>query len=483
MIDIFPFSGLPIAVFGLGRSGISAAKALLKSDSEVWAWDDNLEVRNIAAKLGIKLVNLYECDWNELTTLVLSPGIPHTFPKPHPIVEMAKTQNIEIICDVELLGRSQRLSNMIGITGTNGKSTTTALIGHIMQLAGRDVEVGGNLGPPVLELEALGESGTYIIEMSSYQLELNFSITFDVGVLLNITADHLERHGGMEGYIAAKKRIFHRQTVPRTAVIGIDNGITKTVYSELSKIKDQNIIPISGEKPISGGVYAENGLLIDDTEGQMTTVCDLKEISNLPGVHNWQNAAAAYAACKAARIEPRVIMACLQSYPGLVHRQEIVDIVDGIIFINDSKATNSVSSSRALACYKNIFWIAGGRPKDTNLSVCEPYYSNVEHVYLVGESAIAFSNELNKKISCTISGNIDSAVKQAVSDVAKVSIENPIILLSPGCASFDQFSDFEERGDFFKKIVGDLPGVHIDPFDEPELIPRPLSPDIEKSSI
>ena len=471
MIDVFFFNTLPVAVFGLGRAGLSAARALVESEAEVWAWDDNEDARANAEELGIPLVDLYRCDWKELTTLVLSPGIPHTHPKPHPVVELARKADVEVICDVELLGRVERMASTIGITGTNGKSTTTAMIGHIMQISGREAEIGGNLGTPVLDLEPMGEGGTYVLEMSSYQLELTLSVTFDVAVLLNISADHLERHGGMDGYIAAKKLIFHRQTTPRTAIIGVDDAFSEAIYEELKAVGDQVIIPISGSKKIHGGVYTDNGLLIDDTEGQETPVCDLKEIPSLPGIHNWQNAAAAYAACKSAGVQPHVIMACLQSYPGLVHRQEALEIVDGIAYINDSKATNADAAARAMACYGNIYWIAGGRPKDGGITSLSPYFDRVRHAFLIGEAALEFSQTLDGHAPFTLSGNLATAVEQARARIDKDKTPNAVILLSPAAASFDQYPGFEDRGDEFRKIVENLPGDHIDPFEEPGFFP------------
>ncbi|MFQ5764846.1 MAG: Mur ligase family protein, partial [Rhodospirillales bacterium] len=225
MINVFPFEGYPVAVFGLGRSGLVAAKALVESDAEVAAWDDDEDARKRAADEGVPLVDLTKIDWREHSTLVLSPGVPLHHPEPHPIVKLTQAADVEIIGDVELLARAQRDAAYIGITGTNGKSTTTALLGHVMQTSGRDAEVGGNLGIPALELVGLGAEGTYVLEMSSFQLELTKSITFDVAVLLNISADHLDRYGGMDDYIAAKKIIFHRQTKPRTAVVGVDDEI------------------------------------------------------------------------------------------------------------------------------------------------------------------------------------------------------------------------------------------------------------------
>jgi len=476
MIDVFPFAGYPVAVFGLGQSGLATAQALVRSEAEVWAWDDNEEARQRAEEEGVPLVDLYHCDWRELTTLVLSPGVPLNYPKPHPVVELAREAGCEVIGDIELLGRTQRWCNYIGITGTNGKSTTTALLGHIMQVSGREAEVGGNLGVPALTLEPLGPEGTYVLEMSSYQLELTVSITFDVAVLLNLSADHLDRHGGMDGYIAAKKLIFHRQTKPRTAVIGVDDPFCQKIAEELKAADEQEVIEVSGEREVPGGVYAIDGILIDDTEGSATPVCNLRENPSLTGSHNAQNAAAAYAAAKTAGVAPHAIMACIQSYPGLVHRQEPVELVDGVAFVNDSKATNADAAARALASYEHIHWIAGGRPKEGGLGVAMDHLKGVRHAYLIGEAALAFSQALDGKVAFTLSGTLDDAVSQAFEAAKQEADERPVVLLSPACASFDQFTSFEARGDAFKEIVEALPGEHLDPYEEPGLFPGTEAP-------
>lgn len=484
MIDLFPFAGYPVAVFGLGRSGLTSAQALKESGAEVSAWDDDEAARERAGEEGVPLDNLYECDWSQHTTLVLSPGIPLHHPEPHPIVEKAVAANVEVICDVELLIRAQRDASYIGITGTNGKSTTTALVGHIMLVSGRDAEIGGNLGIPVLELAALGLDATYVLEMSSYQLELTKSITFDVAVLLNISPDHLDRHGGMDGYIAAKKLIFHRQTAPRTAVIGVDDENCRTIYEDLKAADEQVVIGISGSERVHGGVYVIDGVMIDDTEGQETPVMDLKDIPSLPGRHNWQNAAAAYAAAKSAGVQPHAAMACIQSYPGLVHRQEAVAVINGVGYVNDSKATNAEAASRALACYDAIYWIVGGRPKDGGLKAAEshlaPGLTNVRHAFLIGEAALEFSQFLDGRVPITMSGDLKAAVKDAhaLAKKEKASWESSggaVVLLSPACASFDQFDDFEARGDAFKDLVEALPGKKLDPFEEPGIFPSAMN--------
>jgi len=470
MIDVFPFVGLPVAVFGLGRSGLATAKALDASDVEVWAWDDDVDARARAAEEGIPLVDLYTCDLKETTTLVLSPGIPLDHPKPHRIVELARAAGCEIISDIEMLVRAQRDAAYVGITGTNGKSTTTALVGHIFQTSGREAEIGGNLGIPALSLHPLEHEGTYILEMSSYQLQLTFSITFDVGVLLNISADHLDRHGGMDGYIAAKRLIFHRQTKPRTAVIGVDDDHCRAIYEELKEADDQTVIGISGRERVHGGVYAIDGVLYDDMEGQEIPAINLASNPSLAGEHNGQNAAAAYAAAKATGIQPAAIAACIQSFPGLVHRQEPVGVIDGVGYVNDSKATNGEAAARALVCYDDIYWIVGGRPKDGGLAACAPHFDRIRHAFLIGEAALGFSQELDGKVAFTISGDLETALTQA-HDLAAANGAGSVVLLSPAAASWDQFSDFEARGDAFKALVEALPGQHLDPFEEPGIFP------------
>ena len=456
MIDLSFFAGLPVAVLGLGKSGLAAARALHASGAEVWAWDDNEDQRAKAREAEVPLVDLNQVNWQEVTSLILSPGIPQSFPQPHPIVAAAKQYNVEIIGDIELLARAQRNAQYLGITGTNGKSTTTALIGHIMKLSARRTEIGGNLGTPVLTLEPLENDGCYVLEMSSYQLELTLSITFDVAVLLNITPDHLDRHGGFEGYVKAKRLIFHRQTKPRTAVIGVDDTTCRGIHADLKAADEQIVIAISGERAVPGGIYVENGVLVDDSEGKRIPCIDLKEVASLPGAHNGQNAAAAYAACKAVGVDPAVICACLRSFPGLAHRQQIVAVIDGVPYINDSKATNADAAAKALVCYDRILWIAGGRAKEGGLEGLEPYFGRVAHAFLIGEAAQDFAKVLEGTVPVSLSGTIAQAVT-AARDAAS-HLPGSVVLLSPACASFDQFPNFEKRGEAFVAAVEALPG-------------------------
>lgn len=465
MINVFPFAGFPIGVYGLGRSGLASAQALMRSDADVWAWDDSELTRNAALEAEVPLVDLKKIDWRELTTLVWSPGIAHSHPKPHPLAEAARKQNVELICDIELLARAQRDASYIGITGTNGKSTTTSLLGHIMQVSGREAEIGGNIGIPALELEPLGSEGTYVLEMSSYQLELTYSITFDVAVLLNISSDHLERHGGLEGYVATKRQIFHRQTKPRTAIIGIDDDICRGIYEDLRAKGEQNVIPISGSRPAVGGVYASAGWLYDDTDGQNLQVCHLGSIVSLRGDHNGQNAAAAYAAAKAAGVMPSVITACIQSFPGLAHRQEVVCEKDGVLYVNDSKGTNADAASHALGTFDNIYWIAGGQAKAGGIDSLSAFFPRIKKAFLIGEAADDFAVSLHGHVEAEICETLDRAVAAARDAALADGLTGAVVLLSPACASWDQFKSFEDRGDAFRELVEALPGFEGDPFE------------------
>ncbi len=450
MIDLFYMDQMPVAVMGLGKSGLATATALRRSGADVWVWDDNPASRAAAQADGFRVVDLATADLSELTTIVWSPGIPHTHPTPHPVALRARAAGIELVCDVELLGRAERDSAFIGITGTNGKSTTTTLIGHIMAAAGRKIAVGGNLGTPVLTFDPLGSGGTHILEMSSYQLELTFSITFDVAVLLNVTPDHLARHGGMDGYVAAKKLIFHRQTKPRTAIIGVDDAICRQIHAELVAAGDQRIWPISAQGPIAGGVYAADGWLIDDTDGQATPVAELARFPALLGAHNWQNAAAAFAACKAAGVPAEAIAAAMATFPGLAHRQQLVATVKNVRFVNDSKATNADATEKALATFDPIYWILGGQAKDTGLAGLEGYMGRVRHAFLIGEAESQFAAWLDTQgVAYTRCGTLNIATAKAAGLALAEGRSGACVLLSPACASWDQFANFEKRGEAF----------------------------------
>ena len=458
MIEVYPFASYPVAVMGLGKSGLATAEALRAAGAQVWAGDDSEARRAEAKARGFEPVDLMACAWNELTSLVLSPGIPHTHPKPHPVAALAKKHKVEIIGDVELLARCERHASYIGVTGTNGKSTTTALIGHILKKAGKRTQVGGNIGTPVLALDPIHD-GIYVLEMSSYQLELTVSLTFDVAVLINISPDHLDRHGGMDGYIAAKKQIFHRQTTPRTAVVGVDDPHSLALHDELVRVGDQHVVAISAARRLDRGVYVEGGILYDAIRGPSEKVGDLEPIPTLPGQHNWQNAAAAYAACRTLGLDRQVILEAMASYPGLPHRQEMVAVAGGLTFVNDSKATNADAAAKALGCYDAIYWIAGGRAKEGGIAALAPLFGRIRRAYLIGESAEAFARTLPAAVSREISGTLEAAVKAAHRDALTDGVTGAVVLLSPAAASFDQFANFEARGDAFRALALALPGA------------------------
>ncbi|MBX6320548.1 MAG: UDP-N-acetylmuramoyl-L-alanine--D-glutamate ligase [Rhodospirillaceae bacterium] len=450
--------GRPAAVFGLARTGLAAARALMAGGCEVWGWDDRDDRRAEAAAAGITLVDLARCDWSRPWALVLSPGVPFR-PAPHPVVERAAAAGCPVVSDIELLARAQPEARYIGVTGTNGKSTTTALVGHILRSAGRRVEVGGNLGTAALALAPLGRGGTYVLELSSYQLDLTRSLACNVAVLLNITPDHLDRHGGMEGYIAAKLRIFRNQTGRDTAVIGIDDRYGEAIFTEIAARQHQAAVPVSSRRAAPGGVYVERGRLIDDLSDDPVPVMDMAAATTLPGAHNWQNAAAAYAACRSLGIAGSVIAAAMRSYPGLPHRQELVATIDGIRFVNDSKATNADAAGKALACYETIYWIVGGRPKEGGLAGLEPFHPRIAHAFLIGESMEAFAAALAPAVPVHRCGTLDAAVAQAFALARSESRPGAVVLLSPACASFDQFANFEERGEAFRRLVHGLGGA------------------------
>jgi len=450
MIDLAFLRPTPIAVLGLGKSGLATALALKASGVPAWAWDDQPNRRVEAAALGLELVDLNTVDWNDPQALVLSPGIPHRFPAPHPIAVAAIDADCPILSDIELLGLAEPKARFIGITGTNGKSTTTALLGHILQTAGNRIEVGGNLGIAALSLAPLGQGGTYVLELSSYQLELTHTLAFHIAVLLNITPDHLDRHGGMDGYITAKRRIFQSQEKGDVAVVGIDDEPCREIARMLVE-KGRRVIPISVQTAAEGGVYVRDFMLFDAIDGKAEPVFDLRRAANLPGLHNAQNAAAAYAAARLSGVAPADIVASMVSFAGLAHRQEAIATIDGIRFINDSKATNADAARWALGCYDTVYWIAGGVSKAGGIADLTPYFPRIAKAYLIGEAAPSFAETLGS-VPHVIAGDLSNAVRAAFADATSGSV----VLLSPAAASLDQFSGFEARGDHFRRLVLDL---------------------------
>jgi UDP-N-acetylmuramoylalanine--D-glutamate ligase len=459
MIVVPGYEGKKVAVLGLARSGRAAAAALMTGGAEVLAWDDSEKTRSgIAAELP--LADPARVDWRQVAALMLSPGIPHSFPAPHPAVVAARAVGIPIIGDIELLGRAQPQARYIGITGTNGKSTTTALIGHILASAGQKAEIGGNLGPPALGLVPLEADGTYVLEMSSFQLELVETLAFDIAVLLNITPDHLDRHGDMAGYVAAKKRLFAGQGVDATAVVGIDDAICRDLAAALRRDGTARVVPISVNEAVTDGVYIEAGGVVDALDGAPRRVFDLAEAPRLPGLHNAQNIAAAFAVARRAGISAEAAVAGIRSFPGLAHRQELVDTIDGVRYINDSKATNADATEKALACYEAIYWIAGGLPKAGGIASLAPYFKRLRHAFLIGDATGEFAATLEGKVSYSRCGDLSAALAAASERARGEHMPGAVVLLSPACASYDQFPNFEVRGDTFRQLVGELPGAH-----------------------
>ncbi|MDP3532897.1 MAG: UDP-N-acetylmuramoyl-L-alanine--D-glutamate ligase [Alphaproteobacteria bacterium] len=456
MLNLSLFSGKKFGVLGLGKSGLATALALQKNGAHVIAWDDGQEGRKNAENQGVIIKPFDAIVLSTLDMLVVSPGVSLTYPKPHAVIALAKELNIPLTGDLDLFYKAHQHVNFIGITGTNGKSTTTSLLGHILKQAQREVTVGGNIGTPVLELDSISENGIGVLEVSSYQLDINPQLKFKVAILLNITPDHLDRHGNFENYVQTKKKIFQHQMSDDFAVIGIDSPSCNVIARELEEKNKQKIIKIAIERVIPGAYYTQNGVLFDGTSKQIRTILDLKDLPRLKGQHNWQNAAAAYIACHVLGISDAQIIDGLRTFPGLVHRQEYVASTNNIQFINDSKATNGEAAAKALVCFDNIYWILGGLPKQDGLTATIPYFSKIKHAFLIGKAAPEFAEELKGRVPYTHCEILEKAVLAAYEQAKRDQLPNATILLSPACASWDQYSSFEVRGDAFKKNVYDL---------------------------
>jgi len=457
VIPVRGFEGKTVAVFGLGRTGLTAARALIAGGANVAVWDDNAKGREAAEAEGLPLVDLAKADWRSFAALMLSPGVPLTHPKPHWVVDKAIAASVEIVGDIELLARTINAApplkrpKIAVITGTNGKSTTTALLGHILTAAGRDARIGGNIGWGVLGLDDMHGGAVYVVEASSYQLDLTSSLKADVAILLNVSPDHLDRHGDMEGYVAAKRRILMNQDKGDTAIVGVDDSWCQRICTEITAANRRTVWPISSGRAMGRGVYALSGVLYDATGDRVTEVADLLRAPGLPGKHNWQNAAAAYAAARALGVSMEDAAAGLITFPGLVHRMETVAQIGRVKFVNDSKATNADAARQAMSTYPRFYWIAGGRAKEGGISPLVDLFPHVAHAFLIGEAAGDFAKTL-ADTPHEISATIEKATLAAF-EAARASDEDAVVLLSPACASFDQFPDFEIRGDAFRDVV------------------------------
>jgi len=458
MINLSALSGYKMAVMGLGKTGLSTALSLKKAGCHVLAWDDNQTSRDYAESLGITCSNLASITSKDVDFLVWSPGIAHTYPEPHPVAERARVEGIKIISDIDILAKVQTEAEYIGITGTNGKSTTTALIGHTLKEF-RPTQIGGNIGVPVLDLEPLDDTGTYVLEMSSYQTELSQSFAPVGVVFLNITPDHLYRHGGLQGYIDAKKQIFSnfkgggRKPI---AVICVDTEDCFDIAEELEDDDVWCVVPVSTEKRLDSGVYVEEGKLYEVREEGAVLIADLYNFQNLRGRHNHENIACAYAIIRQLYgYEPDKIIAAMSSFGGLAHRQFLAATIGNVQYINDSKATNADATSRALAAFRDIYWILGGQPKEGGLNGLDEYMNRIQRAYLIGEAAPQFAEWLSGQgvpfVQC---GTLDVAIQMAHQDAQAAG--KGVVLLSPACASWDQFKSFEHRGDMFVECVKQL---------------------------
>ncbi len=460
MIPVKGFSGQRVAVLGLGRSGLATARALRAGKVEPVCWDDNPAARETAEAEGFTCLDLHRHGaFDDIASLIVSPGIPHLYPEPNPVVAAALAAGVPVDNDIGLFFRSfagPEWSNydtpprVIAVTGSNGKSTTAALIHHILTEAGREAQLAGNIGRGVLDIDPGGDGSVMVLELSSYQTELARSLTPDVAVFTNLSPDHLDRHGGMGGYFAAKRRLF-AEGGPDRAVVGIDEIEGAFLAGQLAEgPTDDRVIRVSVARKLTGPgwqVFARKGFLSEYRKGRQAGSIDLRQIKGLPGAHNHQNACAAYAACRALGLAPRVIEDALHSYPGLPHRSQIIAEADGVTYVNDSKATNVDSALKALTAFDKIRWICGGLEKEGGLAALNGAADQVLKAYVIGREAANFALQLEAEAQvCT---TMAEAVTQAMADAQP----GETVLLAPAAASFDQYDNFEQRGDDFTQEV------------------------------
>jgi UDP-N-acetylmuramoylalanine--D-glutamate ligase len=425
------------------------------------ACDDNAAKMAEARAKGVETADLRGEDWSQFAALVLSPGVPLTHPEPHWSARMARAAGIEIIGDIELFCRERAKiapkAPFVAVTGTNGKSTTTALIAHILRKAGRDVQMGGNIGTAILSLEPPAEIRIHVIECSSFQIDLAPSLAPTIGVHLNLSPDHIDRHGTMENYAAIKERLVAKA---EQAIIGIDDALSRAMADRCAA-KGMKVTRISIEPMGAEGFFADGCALAQATSSDAIAVADLAGIGSLRGTHNAQNAAAAVAAVIALGVSGEKIRSGLHTFPGLPHRMEEVGRIRSTLFINDSKATNADSTEKALASFDRILWILGGKAKDGGITTLKPYFAKIEKAYLIGAATEDFARTLEGEVPHVRCGTLDKAVELAAADAVSSQASNPVVLLSPACASYDQYPNYEVRGDHFRDLVRALPGVQL----------------------
>ena len=460
MIPVRGFEGAEVAVLGLGRSGLATARALRAGGAVPICWDDNPAAREAAEAEGFDCRDLHKsAAWDGLNALIVSPGIPHLYPTPNPIIRQALEHGIPVDNDIGLFFRSfatrewdsfDRPPRVVAVTGSNGKSTTVALIHHILSEAGQDSQLAGNIGRGVLDIDPPGDGGVVVLELSSYQTDLARALTPDVAVFTNLSPDHLDRHAGMGGYFAAKRRLF-AEGGPDRAIIGVDEDEGLYLAGQMSEApSDDRIIRISSGQKLTGSgwnVFARKGFLSEYRKGRQAAAIDLRQMAGLPGAHNHQNACAAYAACRALGLAPRVIEAGLASYPGLPHRSQTIAEAAGVRFVNDSKATNVDSAIKALQAFDRIRWICGGLEKEGGLDALKGHTGRVLKAYVIGREAANFAMQLD--VEAEVCTTMSAAVERAVAEAEA----GETVLLAPAAASFDQYDSFEKRGEDFAAQV------------------------------
>ena len=468
MIRATTFAGKRVAVFGLGSSGNATVHSLLAGGADVAAWDDSEVGRAAAAAAGVPLADLSAADWSAFSTLVLAPGVPLTHPAPHWTVERARAAGVEIIGDIEVFFRERAAqapgSPVIAITGTNGKSTTTALIAHILRHAGLDAQMGGNIGRAVLTLEPPSADTVHVLELSSFQIDLTPTLNPTAGVLLNVTPDHIDRHGTVEHYAAVKERLVQGADV---ACVGVDDAYCLEILKRRIEVGPACAFSVK-HKLAPGYSVADDTLVCANRDGLAVKLAKLAGIGSLRGAHNTQNALAALAAVReclnyTGRSSELDWQGALSTFPGLAHRMEEIGRLAKVLFINDSKATNADSTEKALLSFpKDVYWILGGKPKDGGITALAPYFRGIAKAYLIGQASDEFAITLEQgAVPYARSGTLETAVAAAARDAASSSAANPIVLLSPACASYDQFRNFEIRGEAFRSLVATLPGIAL----------------------
>ena len=467
MIPVRGYQGQKVAVLGLGRSGLATARALIAGGAEPLLWDDSPESRSLAEADGFTLTDLTRNAALEgVACLVTSPGIPHLYPKPHPVIARALELGVPVDNDIGLFFQSwgsgewddfETVPKVVCVTGSNGKSTTTALIHHILEVAGRPTQMAGNIGKGVLSIDPPRDGEVLVLELSSYQTDLARSLTPDVAVFTNLSPDHLDRHGGMGGYFAAKRRLF-AEGGPDRAVIGVDEVEGRFLAGQLAQgPSDDRVIRISSGTKLEGfgwSVFARKGFLAEWRRGRQMASVDLRGVGGLPGAHNHQNACAAWAVARTLGLSPRLIEGALASFTGLPHRSQLVAERGGVKFINDSKATNVDSAAMALRAFPKIRWIAGGMGKEGGIASLAPDLGSVVKAYLIGHSARDFALQIGQTPH-----EICETMERAVARAAEEAGEGEVVLLAPAAASFDQYPNFEKRGEDFIRLVRALPGI------------------------